>query len=106
MAMPAPSEPLARAPRIWAVGGGKGGVGKSVVTSSLAAAMAGLGHRVAVIDADLGAANLHTLLGAARPRVTLSYFLSRSTRSCSTSARAAHSTCSICSCSRSAGSSS
>jgi len=75
MAMPAPSEPLARAPRIWAVGGGKGGVGKSVVTSSLAAAMAGLGHRVAVIDADLGAANLHTLLGAARPRVTLSHFL-------------------------------
>ncbi|HKA14368.1 MAG TPA: P-loop NTPase [Myxococcota bacterium] len=75
MAMPAPSESLARAPRIWAVGGGKGGVGKSVVTSSLAAAMAGLGHRVAVIDADLGAANLHTLLGAARPRVTLSHFL-------------------------------
>src|SRR5262245_40432424 len=76
MAMPAPSQPLASAPRIWAVGGGKGGVGKSVVTSSLAAAMAGLGRRVAVIDADLGAANLHTLLGAARPRVTLSHFLS------------------------------
>lgn len=76
MAMPAPSEPLAGTPRIWAVGGGKGGVGKSVVTSSLAAAMAGLGRRVAVIDADLGAANLHTLLGAARPRVTLSHFLS------------------------------
>ena len=76
MAMPAPSQPLASTPRIWAVGGGKGGVGKSVVTSSLAAAMAGLGRRVAVIDADLGAANLHTLLGAARPRVTLSHFLS------------------------------
>jgi flagellar biosynthesis protein FlhG len=57
------------------VGGGKGGVGKSVVTSSLAAAMAGMGCRVAVIDGDLGAANLHTLLGAARPRVTLSQFL-------------------------------
>ena len=76
MAMPAPSQPLAGTPRIWAVGGGKGGVGKSVVTSSLAAAMAGMGRRVAVIDADLGAANLHTLLGAARPRVTLSHFLS------------------------------
>ncbi len=70
------SEPLAGAPCIWAIGGGKGGVGKSVVTSSLAAAMAGMGRRVAVIDADLGAANLHTLLGAARPRVTLSHFLS------------------------------
>src|SRR5215510_11016694 len=75
MAMAALDESLARAPRIWAVGGGKGGVGKSVVTSSLAAAMAGLGHRVAVIDADLGAANLHTLLGVARPRLTLSHFL-------------------------------
>jgi flagellar biosynthesis protein FlhG len=74
--MSAPSEPLAGTPRIWAVGGGKGGVGKSVVTSSLAAAMAGLGRRCAVIDADLGAANLHTLLGASRPRLTLSHFLS------------------------------
>ena len=76
--MPAQGESPAgapRAPSIWAVGGGKGGVGKSVVTSSLATAMAGLGRRVAVIDADLGAANLHTLLGAARPRVTLSHFL-------------------------------
>ena len=70
------SEPLAGAPCIWAIGGGKGGVGKSVVTASLAAAMAGMGRRVAVIDGDLGAANLHTLLGAARPRVTLSHFLS------------------------------
>jgi flagellar biosynthesis protein FlhG len=74
--MAAQSEPLAAgAPCVWAIGGGKGGVGKSVVTSSLAAAMAGMGRRVAVIDADLGAANLHTLLGAARPRVTLSHFL-------------------------------
>ena len=71
----AQSEPAAGSPSIWAIGGGKGGVGKSVVTSSLAAAMAGMGRRVAVIDADLGAANLHTLLGAARPRVTLSHFL-------------------------------
>ncbi len=71
----APAEAPATAPNIWAIGGGKGGVGKSVVTSSLAAAMAGLGRRVAVIDADLGAANLHTLLGASRPRVTLSHFL-------------------------------
>jgi flagellar biosynthesis protein FlhG len=73
--MSAQSEPLAGTPRVWAIGGGKGGVGKSVVTSSLAAAMAGLGRRCAVIDADLGAANLHTLLGAARPKVTLSHFL-------------------------------
>jgi flagellar biosynthesis protein FlhG len=57
------------------VGGGKGGVGKSVVTSSLAAAIAGTGRRCALIDADLGGANLHTLLGVSRPRRTLSHFL-------------------------------
>jgi flagellar biosynthesis protein FlhG len=65
------------APRIWAVGGGKGGVGKSVVASSLAAAIAGTGRRCAVIDADLGGANLHTLLGVSRPGRTLSHLLTR-----------------------------
>ena len=77
--MPAQGESPAgapRAPRIWSVGGGKGGVGKSVVTSSLAAALAGLGRRCVVIDGDLGGANLHTLLGAARPRLTLAHFMS------------------------------
>ena len=66
---------LLGAPRIWAVGGGKGGVGKSVVAASLAAAIAGTGRRCAVIDADLGGANLHTLLGVSRPRRTLSHLL-------------------------------
>src|SRR5574342_354126 len=68
----APSPRFAGAPRIWAVGGGKGGVGKSVVAASLAAAIAGTGRRCAVIDVDLGGANLHTLLGVSRPRRTLS----------------------------------
>jgi flagellar biosynthesis protein FlhG len=58
------------------VGGGKGGVGKSLVLSSLACAIAASGRRCTVIDADLGGANLHTLLGVAPPRRTLSHFLS------------------------------
>jgi flagellar biosynthesis protein FlhG len=57
------------------VGGGKGGVGKSVVAASLAAAIAGTGRRCAVIDLDLGGANLHTLLGVTRPTRTLSHLL-------------------------------
>jgi flagellar biosynthesis protein FlhG len=69
------------APRIWAVGGGKGGVGKSVVSANLAAAMAAAGRRVAAIDADLGGANLHTLLGITRPRYTLSHLLTGDVRS-------------------------
>jgi flagellar biosynthesis protein FlhG len=74
-------ERLAGAPRIWAVGGGKGGVGKSLVVSSLACAIAGGGRRCTVIDADLGGANLHTLLGVAPPPRTLSHFLSGEVRS-------------------------
>jgi flagellar biosynthesis protein FlhG len=64
-----------RSPRIWAIGGGKGGVGKSVISSNLAAAMAGAGRRCAAIDADLGGANLHTLLGVSRPRYSLAHLL-------------------------------
>jgi flagellar biosynthesis protein FlhG len=69
------SERLEGAPRIWAVGGGKGGTGKSVVATSLAAAISGTGRRLALIDLDLGGANLHTLLGLSRPTRTLSHLL-------------------------------
>jgi len=64
-------------PVIWGVGGGKGGVGKSVITSNLGVALARRGRRTVVMDADLGAANVHTLLGVDRPRRTLSDFLNR-----------------------------
>jgi flagellar biosynthesis protein FlhG len=57
------------------VGGGKGGVGKSVITSNLAVALAGRGQRCAVVDLDLGGANLHTVLGVPSPRRTLSHFI-------------------------------
>ncbi len=45
------------------VGGGKGGIGKSVVTANLGLALARLEHRVIVVDADLGGSDLHNLLG-------------------------------------------
>lgn len=64
-------------PRIWAMGGGKGGVGKSVIVSNLAIALSRQGMRCAVLDADLGGANLHTLLGTEPPGVSLSSFFSR-----------------------------
>jgi len=69
------AEVEAPAPRIFAVGGGKGGVGKSIVASNLALALAAAGQRTAVVDADLGGANLHTLFGVARPRATLADFV-------------------------------
>lgn len=59
---------------IWAIGSGKGGVGKSFVISSLACSLASQGRKVILIDADFGGANLHTFLGLGKPKVSLSEF--------------------------------
>lgn len=62
--------------RIISIGGGKGGVGKSVVAANVAVAMAEKGVRVVLADLDLGAANQHLLLGVDRPRPGISALLS------------------------------
>ena len=45
------------------IASGKGGVGKSFVSSNLAIALAELGHRVIAVDLDFGGANLYSFLG-------------------------------------------
>ena len=62
--------------RLLAVGGGKGGVGKTFVAANLATALARLGKRVVVVDVDLDAANLHTCLGVPSPQRSLAEFVS------------------------------
>lgn len=57
------------------VAGGKGGVGKSVVSLNLAVAMANLGKKVVICDLDLGGSNLHTMLGIRNNKAGFGYLL-------------------------------
>jgi flagellar biosynthesis protein FlhG len=59
--------PLAarRAPRLIAIGAALPGVGKSMVASNLAVAIAGLGRQVVVVDLDLHSPTQHALFGVA-----------------------------------------
>lgn len=68
---PARSTPtLPRAPRVIAITGGKGGVGKTTVSINLAMTMAQSGQRTLLLDTDLGLANVDVMLGLS-PRLTL-----------------------------------
>ncbi|MHB8482113.1 MAG: AAA family ATPase [Nitrospiria bacterium] len=60
---------------IWAIGGGKGGTGKTFLSGNLAISLTRLGKKVILIDADLGCANLHTCLGISVKGATLSDFI-------------------------------
>ena len=62
---------------IWAIGGGKGGVGKSFVAGNLGILLAQRGFRVILADLDLGGANLHTWLGVNTPEQGVSEFVDR-----------------------------
>ncbi|MBW2605108.1 MAG: P-loop NTPase [Deltaproteobacteria bacterium] len=64
-------------PKILAVGGGKGGAGKSVFSTIMAFWLARIGNRTVLMDVDLGGANLHTLLGIKSPDRTLNDFITR-----------------------------
>ncbi|MBL7049805.1 MAG: AAA family ATPase [Nitrospira sp.] len=61
--------------QLWAIGGGKGGVGKSLTSVMLGASLAKWGKKVILVDADLGGGNLNTLTGIKYPRYTLADFI-------------------------------
>ena len=63
--------------KLWSIGGGKGGVGKSIFTMALGITLARWGNRVILLDGDLGGANLHTMMGVGLPQRTLEDFLLR-----------------------------
>jgi flagellar biosynthesis protein FlhG len=70
-------EPAPRMLRSIAIGGGKGGIGKSLVAVTLGIELVRRGMRVVLVDCDLGGANLHSFLGMEYPKETLSDFVLR-----------------------------
>jgi ATP-binding protein involved in chromosome partitioning len=67
-----PSGALAQVQNVICVGSGKGGVGKSTLTSNLAAALAADGKKVGILDADVWGYSIPRMfgLGADRPPVS------------------------------------
>lgn len=62
---------------IFAVGGGKGGVGKSIFSIALGTVLAHKGNSVTMVDLDLGASNLHTYVGITKKTPTIADFILR-----------------------------
>ena len=66
---------MASTPVIIPIAGGKGGVGKSLLTANLAIALSRMGRRTIAVDLDLGGANLHHFLGVANKYPGIGDFL-------------------------------
>ena len=66
----------APSPIVLAVASGKGGVGKTNVAVNLGAVLAERGHRVTLVDTDIGLANADVLVGV-QPTHHLGHVLTR-----------------------------
>lgn len=64
------------AAKVYTIASGKGGTGKTTTTVNLGTALALLGKKTVIIDADIGMANLGLLLGLEKSPVTLHEVLS------------------------------
>ncbi|MDR2102422.1 MAG: P-loop NTPase [Treponema sp.] len=64
--------------RVIPVASGKGGVGKSLIAANLGVAFAQAGQRVVLADLDLGASNLHLVIGHQAPKAGIGTFLTNS----------------------------
>lgn len=60
--------------KIWTIASGKGGVGKTFVTSSLAICLSKMGYSVTIVDLDLSGANIHTTFGLSPSSESIRHF--------------------------------
>lgn len=63
--------------KIIAVGGAKGGIGKSILAANIGVFLSYKGRRTVLVDLDLGAANLHLYIGETYLKHNINDFLSR-----------------------------
>jgi len=76
-AQPCPQPALPRG-KVIAVGGAKGGTGKSIFSANLGMLLSWAGYRTAVVDLDLGGSDLHIYMGEKNvPDVTVNDFIHR-----------------------------
>ncbi len=62
---------------IWAIGGGKGGTGKSLLSALFAVNAAGKKKKVILVDGDMGGANLHTFFNISPDKSSLNDFFEK-----------------------------
>ncbi|RJS72588.1 MAG: septum site-determining protein MinD [Candidatus Syntrophoarchaeum sp. WYZ-LMO15] len=65
---------------VYTIASGKGGTGKTTATANIGTALAALGKRVVILDADIGMANLGLVMGLEKRPVTLHEVLSGTAR--------------------------
>ena len=61
--------------QIIPIASGKGGVGKSLLSANLAISLGKAGKKVLLVDLDLGASNLHLVIGQQAPKKGIGTFL-------------------------------
>lgn len=69
------NSPGGRRPQLWVTASGKGGVGKTFITTSLGISLTKLGYSVIIVDLDNSGANVHTALGQMPAPVSLRNWL-------------------------------
>jgi ATP-binding protein involved in chromosome partitioning len=65
-----PKAPISGVKKLIAVGSGKGGVGKTTVSVNLAVALAALGYKTGLLDADVYGPNVPLMMGINRAPMT------------------------------------